>query len=54
MGRAISRRGLWILKRLQAQRDRSVAVVETVSPRENVCRECPKLRELKQFVSVQR
>jgi hypothetical protein len=54
MGHAISRGALWISKRLLVQRDRSVAVVETVSPRENVCRECPKLRELKHFVSIER
>jgi len=54
MGRATFETRLWISKRLQVQRDRSVAVVETVSRRENVCRECPKLRELKQIVSVQR
>jgi len=52
MGRANSEGRLWNSKRLQVQRDRSVADVETVSLRETVCRECPILRELKQIVSV--
>jgi len=47
MGRANSEGRLWISKRLQVQRDRSVAVVETVSRRENVREECPIMRVVK-------
>ncbi len=40
-----------ILKMPQLQQDRLVAVLETVSRTENMCRECPKVRGLKQNVS---
>lgn len=43
---------LWIVKTLQAQQDRAVAVLETVSFPENVYRKCPKVRGLKQIVST--
>jgi hypothetical protein len=54
MGRATLKERLRISKRPQVQRDRSVAVVETVSSGENVYEECPKMREMKQIVSVKR
>lgn len=52
MRRANSCPSLWIVKTLQAQQDRAVAVLETVSFRENVYRKCPKVRGLKQNVSM--
>jgi hypothetical protein len=52
MGDANSKGRLWISEELQVQRDTSVSVVETVSRREKVYRECPKMREMKQIVSI--
>jgi hypothetical protein len=43
---------LRICELLQVQQDTLVAVVETVSPRETHPCKCPKVRELKQIVSV--
>src|SRR5260370_42536702 len=54
MGRATLKGRLRISKRPQVQRDRSVAVVETGSSCENAHEECPKMREMKQIVSVER
>ena len=52
MGRANSMLGSSISKRLEVQQDRVVAVMETVSDRETALTLCPKVRELKQILSV--
>ena len=52
MGRANSMAGSNISKRLEVQQDRIVAVMETVSGSETALTLCPKVRELKQIVSV--
>jgi len=43
MGRATSMVIVEISEELQGQQDRGVAVVETVSRRETVCRKCQKV-----------
>ena len=52
MGRANSMVGSNISKRLEVQQDRIVAVMETVSGGETTPTLCPKVRELKQILSV--
>jgi len=52
MGRANFSTKLWISELPQVQQDTLVAVMETVSRGETLGELCPKVRELKQFVSV--